>query len=143
MTFILVLNSFYLIFPSWKLGNKNSKPYRFAGIMYNTQPIIRNIIKKNTAYRTFYVGLSYKAYEFFSQNITIKEYLAILKRNYVHDNFKQLIDLDLKKNLFDYVIVGAIPNQKNIINYLIQRGWKKVEIKTNKKHNTKAYLFKK
>lgn len=146
LIFILILNIYYYFNPLWKKDNKlitQSKPINFAGVHYNVRPIIKLIIKEKALNKIYFEGISYHGYEFFSQNITIKEYLNILKKKFGKTNFYDVIKKNKLNNEFEYVILAATPNQTEKSNFLINHGWQKVKVEFNKRDNTQVLLFQK
>ena len=86
--------------------------------MYNVRPIVKEIIEEKALNQTYFDGISYYSYEFFSHNITIQDYLKILQKNLRKKNFYDVIRENKKNNEFDFVILAATPNQSQKSNFL-------------------------
>ena len=146
LTFVLILNIYFYFNPLWKKENKlllQSKPISFAGVMYNVRPIIKEIIEEKALNQIYFDGISYYAYEFFSQNIKIQDYLKILQKNLRKKDFYDVMEENKKNNEFDFVILAATSNQRQKSNFLKYNGWEKVKVEFNKRDNTQVLLFKK
>ena len=140
------MNIYYYVNPLWKSKIDvalSGKPHSYAGVMYNTDPIINNVIKRNLLDKTLFIGTTYYNYEFLFQNINIFQYLEITDKHKNGDFYKLISKLSLKnsENKINYIILSATDNQEAKKDFLLNRGWKLVQVSYNKKDYTKVYLF--
>ena len=114
---ILIFNIYYYVNPLWKSKIDvalSGKPNSYAGVMYNTEPIINNVIRRNLLDKTLFIGTTYHNYEFLFQNINIFQYLEFTNKHKNVDFYQLISKLSLKnsENKINYIILSATDNQR-------------------------------